>query len=737
MNSLLGILLRFRREQTAVMGDVEQMFHSFHVNKEHRDYLRFFWFKDDPTKPVIQYRMNVHLFGNVSSPAIATFGLRKIAEDGVSTYGEDVKEFIDKNFYVDDGLTSAPDAQKAISLVNRTRDLLATRNVNFHKIVSNDEEVMTALPNEVRAKDLQSLDFNQDTLPTQRSLGVKWSLEADAFTFEVDLKEKPFSWRGVLAIVNSIYGPLAYTHALTYLSSVPAVDQHEDNVNVSFILGKAKVNPTHAVSIPRLELCAAVLATELAQKITSEIGLNIDNVIYHTDSEIVLGYINNSSKRFHVYVANRVEKIHNISSPHQWRHVSTHENPADIASRSIPAPKLNSTIWLSGPAFLWQRDEQDNHEETEHKYTVSDEDPEVRKQLAVLNTSTKEVEQDDLGAHRFQRFSSWRSLKRSIANLIGKIRQRKSPEKTDKKEKEKSPEELKIEMMAQAETIILRSVQKSVFHKEYEILSAAKSAGADNSKLQKQNPISRMNPFIDEKGLIRVGGRLRQSDLDLCGRHPIILPQDNHISRLIIDHVHRQVQHQGRQLTLSNVRANGYWIMGVHDMVRSILHKCAICRRLRAKPLTQLMADLPSDRTEKTPPFTNVGMDVFGPWTIASRKTRAGTSEAKRLAVIFVCLYTTAVHIEVIDSMDSSSFINALRRFIAIRGNIKKLRCDHAGHQLHRRKERTSGSSQRAGSRPHQEIPYNERLRLDFQPTSRITLRRYMGTTNWYHQTRS
>ncbi|XP_070550618.1 uncharacterized protein [Ptychodera flava] len=366
---------------------------------------------------------------------------------------------------------------------------------------------------------------------------------------------------------NEAIGAVAYMRLIN----------HEDNVNVSFILGKAKVNPTHAVSIPRLEL--------------------------------------------------------------------GDENPADIASRSVPAQKLNSTIWLSGPAFLWQRDEQDNHEATEHKYTVSDEDPEVRKQLAVLNTSTKEVEQDNLGAHRFQRFSSWRSLKRSIANLIGKIRQRKSPEKTDKKENDKSPEELKIEMMAQAETIILRSVQKSVFHKEYEILSAAKSAGTDN-KLQKLNPISRMNPFIDEKGLIRVGGRLRQSDLDLCGRHPIILPQDNHISRLIIDHVHRQVQHQGRQLTLSNVRANGYWIMGVHDMNR------------------------------ENPPFTNVGMDVFGPWAIASRKTRAGTSEAKRWAVIFVCLYTTAVHIEVIDSMDTSAFINALRRFIAIRGNIKKLRCD-------------------------------------------------------------
>ncbi|XP_070549277.1 uncharacterized protein [Ptychodera flava] len=94
-------------------------------------------------------------------------------------------------------------------------------------------------------------------------------------------------------------------------------------------------------------------------------------------------------------------------------------------------------------------------------------------------------------------------------------------------------------------------------------------------------------------------------------------------------------------------------------------------QKIESKPLIQLMADLPSDRTEKTPPFTNVRMDVFGPWTIAPC-----TSEAKRWAVIFVCLYTTAVHIEVIDSMDTSSFINALRRFIAICGNIKKLRCD-------------------------------------------------------------
>ncbi|XP_006816077.1 uncharacterized protein LOC102804329 [Saccoglossus kowalevskii] len=197
------------------MGNVEQMFHSFHVNKEHRDYLRFFWFKDnDPMRPVIQYHMNVHLFGNISSPAIATLGLRMITTENQSTYGEDVKDFI-LHFYVDDGLTSQPDAATAISLIKRTRDMLATKNINFHKIVSNDKDVMIALPSEVRAKDLQCLDFSQDTLPSQQSLRIQWSLQANTFTFKVDLKDNPFSLRGVLATINSIYDPIGIIAPVT------------------------------------------------------------------------------------------------------------------------------------------------------------------------------------------------------------------------------------------------------------------------------------------------------------------------------------------------------------------------------------------------------------------------------------------------------------------------------------------------------------------------------------------
>ena len=209
MNSLLGVLIRFRREDTAVMCDIEQMFHSFHVNPLHRDFLRFLWFEGNTAgKPIIEYRMNVHLFGNGPSPAVATFGLRKTASDGEEEFGKAAMNFVHRNFYVDDGLTSLPTAAQAIDLVTTTQAMVATANLRLHKVVSNSVEVMEAFSNEDRGKDLRNLDLRHDSLPPQRSLGVYWNLEQDIFTFKADLPEKPFTRRGVLSIVNSIYDPL-------------------------------------------------------------------------------------------------------------------------------------------------------------------------------------------------------------------------------------------------------------------------------------------------------------------------------------------------------------------------------------------------------------------------------------------------------------------------------------------------------------------------------------------------
>lgn len=176
-----------------------------------------------------------------------------------------------------------------------------------------------------------------------------------------------------------------------------------------------------------------------------------------------------------------------------------------------------------------------------------------------------------------------------------------------------------------------------------------------------------------------MGGRLNRSDFDTSIKNPIIIPGKHYIATLLIPHHHEAVlpvHHQGRHLTEGAVRAAGFWITSGKRLISSTLHKCVTCRKLRGKQERQLMADLPADRLQPTPPFTYVGVDTFGPWAIVTRRTRGGQANSKRWAVLFTCLTMRAVHIEVIEEMTSSSFINALRRFISIRGEVTEFRSD-------------------------------------------------------------
>ena len=207
-NSLLGVLLRFQRDPIALMTDNEQMFHSFIVREDHRDFLRFFWHKDNSPKEAIEYRMKVHLPGNTSSPGIATCGLRKTALDGEQEYGTDAREFVEKDFYVDDGLKSMSNSEEAIDLLRRTKAMLAAANLRLHKIASNDPKVTQAFAIEDQASDLRNLDLHRDVIPIQRSLGVFCDLQTDTFTFQVVDEVKPFTRRGVLSVTNSLYNPL-------------------------------------------------------------------------------------------------------------------------------------------------------------------------------------------------------------------------------------------------------------------------------------------------------------------------------------------------------------------------------------------------------------------------------------------------------------------------------------------------------------------------------------------------
>ena len=294
-------------------------------------------------------------------------------------------------------------------------------------------------------------------------------------------------------------------------------------------------------------------------------------------------------------------------------------------------------------------------------------DPEVRPKVKVLTNRLKPNK--CLGSARFSRFSQWFTLLKAIARLIILARSRKKQAPVEEGDHAAPRTVLTVQTFKQAQSIIIKNMQLEAYGEDLKLLQ-------NSERLPATSPLKKLNPIIDAEGLLRVGGRLEHADLKFEERHPLILPSSHHATTLIVRYYHARVQHQGRHFTLGAIRSHGLWILGGKRLINSVINSCIKCKKLRGRQQIQKMADLPVDRLTPAPPFSFVGLDVFGPWLVSARRTRGGVTNSKRWDVLFTCLTTRAIHIELIESMDSSSFINALRRFLALRGPVVQLRSD-------------------------------------------------------------
>ena len=208
-NCLVGVLTRFRQEPIAFIGDIKAMFHQVRVPKYHRDFLCFSWWPDgDLLRDLEEYQMNVHLFGTVSSPSCSNFALRRAADDAENHVGRETAYVLRKNFYVDDCLRSEESQEAAVQRISSVRPACAAGGFKLGKFVSNRREVLVTIPQEERAQDVRTLDLTTDHLPIERALGVQWAVESDTLGFRIILKDKPFTQRGILSTICSVYDPL-------------------------------------------------------------------------------------------------------------------------------------------------------------------------------------------------------------------------------------------------------------------------------------------------------------------------------------------------------------------------------------------------------------------------------------------------------------------------------------------------------------------------------------------------
>nr|XP_054757838.1 uncharacterized protein LOC129263947 [Lytechinus pictus] len=724
-NSLTGVLLRFRLHEVALMCDIEKMFFQFRVTESHQDFLRFLWWEGGKTQnQPVDFRMRVHLFGAASSPGCANYGLKYLANAHKDEFPL-AACFISRNFYVDDGITSVPETEDAIRLVREAVSLCKKGGIRLHKFVSNSKKVIESIPESERASGISGQDLSfEDSF--ERALGIWWNVGNDHLCFKISLKDQPSTRRGILSTVASLYDPLGFVAPVvlkgkrilqemcrsgigwddpipetlqpawnSWIAELPKLEKlqiprchhppefgpvsvvqlhhfsdastsgygqcsyvrlvnNKGEVHCCLIYAKARVAPTKVVTIPRLELTAAVVSAKVSTMLKNELELQGVQEFFWTDSRVVLGYINNEARRFHTFVANRVQLIRDRTPQEQWHYIPTEENPADHASRGMgPEELVNSNQWMKGPDFLW---EQNLSFKVDVPHQLKHGDPEVR-----VTTFSTNLSQQGL-LHRLTRIADWSMMIRVLCRLnvvAQRIRHSKDISVLQSREK--------------AKLSIIQMVQKEAYAEELHSLTHHKP-------VRSTSKIHALDPFVDENGVLRVGGRLQKLSMGIS--HPIILPKQSPVTEALVRHIHQKVHHQGRGVTQNELRAQGYWIVSGSKVVAELVRNCVTCRRLRRPEEVQKMADLPEERTEPTPPFTFVGMDCFGPFMV-----KRGRSEVKRYGLLFTCFCSRGVHIEMLDDMSTESFILALRCFIAIRGAVRQIRCDQGTNFVGARNE--------------------------------------------------
>lgn len=445
----------------------------------------------------------------------------------------------------------------------------------------------------------------------------------------------------------------------------------DGSIEVGFVIAKAKVSPLRAVSIPRLELMAAVLGVRLMKRVSDVLSYPESTCTYWTDSTDVLHWVHGQSRRYKPFVANRISEIHSYSLPSQWRHVPGSLNPADEASRGVGIHFLQpEQRWFQGPDFL--REDEENWPQSGIMEVVSEEGKvEETVVKSVMNATTKtessavsvssEMRQPLIDT---ERFSCWFKLLRVVSRVLRFVKLLRKKIQSKFRPYFISPAEL-----WEAECVVLKQVQEECFQKTVVALRGGASL--------RQSSIRSLTPVLGPEGLLRVGGRLQFSSLPYEAQHPIILPKRHHVTTLLVREHHLDGLHvRGVNGVLADMRVK-YWPICGREAVKRYERSCIGCKIRKKKMCQQFMAPLPSLRaTIPIRAFAHCGVDYGGPFIVKlTRRCRA-----KRYLCLFTCLSSRAVHLEVAYGLDTASFLNALSRMIARRGHPEEMVSDNGSN---------------------------------------------------------
>ncbi|XP_063591692.1 uncharacterized protein LOC134768817 [Penaeus indicus] len=721
LNSMVGILLRFREGAIGIAGDISKMYNSIKLPEMEQHVRRFVWRDFQLNCEPEHYVLTSMGFGDKPSGIIAMLALKHTAELWMEKY-PDAASMIISNSYVDDIIQSVESKEKALQLIQETEKILSYGNFKVKQWIMTGDV------------DKDDLDFSENE--GDKILGLYWDRWNDEFKFKARLNFSPkykgirtgpdlkfsnficnippvLTKRIVISQMCSVYDPLGlllpYTlkakillretvscstklgwddplpahmkeqwvvhfHKLFGIDSLsfercikpptaiglPMLVIFSDSSSNAYgavayarwkmksgmfesklIMAKGRIAPTRQLSIPRLELCGAIISCRLRKLIENELSYRFSSVMHITDSAIVRAQIQKESYGFGTFVATRVAEVQSKSNPNEWWWIASCHNPADLLTRpNDPSDIIISSLWKYGPKFMTLPKE-------EWPISQSIECDLPDRVHVNLTHCLKDSDECVIDLSKFKNYNKLIAVTGRILNVM-KIRSLKG---------------------------ILLRLEPDILNEALQFwIRQAQKCFSGNWKQKYQ----RLGPYKTENGIIMVGQRLEYWLKQNWNQDNfILLPRKHLFTILYISHLHN-IDHAGVDVTLSKLQTK-FWVPSARKVIRAVKRKCVTCRRLDYKVEGQCMGQVATERITPCPAFYHTATDIFGPFQIRDNVKKRTTGKA--YGVIFNCMVTRAVYIDVVDGYDTHSFLKTFRRFTAVHGYPATVHSD-LGSQL-------------------------------------------------------
>lgn len=712
---LFSIILRARQHNILLTGDVAKMYRQVFVDQSQRNLQLILW-RSDPSCEIQTYQLNTLTYGTGSAAYLATRCLKELSIQ-CNQSNHLISQIIAKDFYVDDLCTGGSTVNEVKNIKLQISQLLLSGGFHLRKFHSNEPAVLTndqgsenasvhfGEPGENKTLGLYwdskndifkySIQMTMKGSVTKRNilsciaqifdpLGLIAPVVITAKIVIQRLWQLKLSWDesvplDVLTKWRAIYNQLVDLNDLkiprTILIKNPiSIELHgfsdasevafgacifvrsidsTGDCQVNLLCAKTRVAPLKVQTIPRLELCGALLLAELANKVKISLNIPFKKIYYWCDSTITLAWIKSQSQHFKIFVANRISQIQSLTKTDEWNYIKTNENPADHLSRGLsPGSLICNELWWHGPPWLSLSDKwwpiTAVNVEKAHL-------PEVRTQTITLVTNINECD-------IFNKFSSLSKLQRVLAYCLRFVNNCKVT-KCLRHNGFLSTNELNKSLLQ-----LIKIAQYQEFTEEMRSL-------VGTNQVANKSSLIKLNPFIDGQGILRVGGRLQHSDFAENKKYPAILPAKHKLTWLIAQYEHIRLFHAGSQNLLSSLRDN-YWPIAGRNLVKKVVRSCTKCFRFDASGIQYIMGNLPKHRLTPSRPFLFTGIDFMGPVLLKDRLTR-NFKTVKAWVCLFICFSTRAVHLELVGDLSTNSFFAALRRFFSRRGISSDIYSDH------------------------------------------------------------